>query len=90
MSNERMIPREALDAAIAAVKRYYSDEVPAGDQDAANAMLDACREAETACGVGLCKAADILVGILSYSGWKRDATNEDIYKVLEVLGWTVE
>jgi hypothetical protein len=33
--------------------------------------------------------ADLLCGILTYSGLKPDATNEDIYKVLEVLGWTV-
>lgn len=33
---------------------------------------------------------DLIQTILAYGGFKPNAENEDIYKVLEVLGWGVE
>lgn len=33
---------------------------------------------------------DFVTSFMGYGGLKPDATNEDIYKVLEVLGWEVE
>lgn len=37
-----------------------------------------------------CDIMPMLNSILSCFGMKQDATNEDIYKVLEVLGWEVK
>lgn len=87
--SEKKIPREALDEAIAAVRHYYSTETPAGEKEALNEMSSACRRAESAAGTGVCIVSDLLGSILTYSGLKREATNQDIYKVLEVLGWQV-
>lgn len=36
------------------------------------------------------RIVDLVQTIFSYGGFKPDATNEDVYKVLEVLGWTVK
>lgn len=36
------------------------------------------------------RMVDLVQTIFSYGGFKPDATNEDVYKVLEILGWTVK
>jgi uncharacterized protein YutE (UPF0331/DUF86 family) len=83
----KMIPKEKLDAAIEKVRDYYHGGY---DEDVLRDMMAACREVEKACGFSLHAMIDLLVGIVRHGGMKPDATNEDIYKVLEVLGWSVE
>ena len=36
------------------------------------------------------RIVDFVVCNIAYGGMKPDASNEDIYKVLEVLGWEVK
>ena len=36
------------------------------------------------------RIVDFVGSNIAYGGMKPDATNEDIYKVLEVLGWEVK
>ena len=81
---ERVIDKSKLDEAIEAVRHYYDPDV-FNEEGAAKEMIDIC---------GAVKPVDcfldLLTSILRYKGLKHNANNEDIYKVLEVLGWTVE
>ena len=76
-----------LDKAIEKARHYYDVSLPFDDKDVgefmdlSNAVSDQ---------LGLCIFSNLLASIFSYSGLKNDATNEDVYQVLEVLGWTVE
>ena len=81
----KTISKAKLDAAIEAVRRYYDpDEVNEGD--AAKKLLDICNAVKPFCIVII---SNLLSSIFSHRGIKADATNDEIYKVLEVLGWSV-
>lgn len=80
----KTIDKASLDKAIEAVRHYY-DPVVINEEGAAKEMLDICRAVKPIdCFI------DLLSSILRYKGLKHNATNEDIYKVLEVLGWSVK
>lgn len=66
--------------------RFHYGESEDGTQSA-RSFVDACVAVERSAGLCLCAISDLLACI--FPGLKPDATNEDIYKVLEVLGWTV-
>lgn len=82
----KTINKAKLDAGIDLVKRYYVDD----KMDVLRDMLATTNEAEQLAGLGLHSINELLTSITRPSGLKPDATNEDIYKVLEVLGWSVE
>lgn len=87
---DNKIPKEKLDDVLAVARHYYDLNTKAGDTDALTAMLASARDLEEEAEIGMHALLDVITGIVRYSGLKHDATNEDIYKVLEVLGWTVE
>jgi hypothetical protein len=60
------------------------------NRDLLDELSNACRELEESVDLGIVVFANLLSSILNRFGLKYDATNEDIYKVLEVLGWEVE
>ena len=82
MANNKTIVKANLDAAIEAVRDYY-DISTGTDLVDTRRMMNACYATGEMCISGL------LASILRYRGLKEDASNEDIYKVLEVLGWSV-
>ena len=86
--SEKKIPKAKLDRCIELSRRYFDVTGPL-NHDLLDEKIDACRDLEKTVGLGIVVFSDLLSGILNYYGLKRDATNEDIYKVLEVLGWQV-
>ena len=77
-----------LDKAIEQTRFYYDLDVRFEDKDV-HAYIGACRAAYAATEYNTVMC-DFLASLFSFHGLKNDATNEDVYKVLEVLGWTVE
>ena len=87
MADNKTISMAKLDAAIDAVRIFY---VVDSSKEHASAMFDACERAmlgKDASMYSLCNVISGIVGGPRCLG--QDATNEDIYKVLEVLGWSV-
>lgn len=84
--NERVMPKAKLDNLVLMCRGFYEDV----NNDTLDKMFEATRDLEKEVGLGTSSLQDVITGIIRYSGLKHDATNEDIYKVLEVLGWTVE
>lgn len=87
--SEKKIPKAKLDHCIELNRRYF-DVMSPFDDDLLNEKIDVCNELEREVKVGVVILSNLLSSIMAYSGLKNDATNEDIYKVLEVLGWEVE
>lgn len=87
--SEKKIPKAQLDRCIELNRRYF-DVMSPFDQELLNEKIDVCNELEREVKVGIMILSNLLCSIMAYSGLKNDATNEDIYKVLEVLGWEVE
>lgn len=83
--SEKKLSREKLDAGIELVRRYYHDD----DETVLNEMLDVTNKAGYEAGLTMHTIVELLTSILRCNGLKGNATNEDIYKVLEVLGWQV-
>lgn len=79
----KTVPKKALDAAIDAERKYYRSEVPLADLTASEKALAAATQQT------YIVWSELLSAILGYKGLKKDATNEDIYAVLRVLGWEV-
>lgn len=87
MANNKTISKAKLDAAIDAVRIFHVVDTTT---EQADAMFDACERAMLGKDASMYSLCNVLSGIV---GGRRclgqDATNEDIYKVLEVLGWSV-
>ena len=84
----KKIPKAKLDRCIELSRRYFDVTTPM-DHDLLDAKIEACNELERAVDVGYIVFSDLLSSVLTYHGLNNNATNEDIYKVLEVLGWQV-
>lgn len=85
----KKIPKAKLDRCIELNRRYF-DVMSPFDDDLLNEKIDVGNKLELEVKVGIMILSNLLSSIMAYSGLKPDATNEDIYKVLEVLGWEVE
>lgn len=89
---KKVVPRKALDALIEAVKDYNGsyDEGPGIMRKKLNAISEARNEIEvqaslrTAWGV-----ATFIDGLCGVYGMMPDATNEEIYMLLKMIGWEV-
>ena len=88
MSN-RVIDKSKLDEAIESARRWHDLDVPFEEKDV-NAHIDVCNSVEVISGIGSYCFASLFSSLFGFRGLKDDATNEDIYKVLEVLGWSVK
>ena len=87
----KTIGKALLDNAIDKCRAHYVSDGDGDISASASAFVDACTAVEKSAGLCLCAVSDLLASIYpQYKGLKPDASNEDIYKVLEVLGWTVE
>lgn len=83
----KTINKAKLDEAIELTRQYYFNDY---DEDVLKQMLAAGRAVEKAAGLRLHTMADLIGSIIGSTCLKPNCTNEDIYKVLEVLGWSVE
>lgn len=83
----KTISKPLLDEAINQTRYYFDVTIPHEQKDV-HTFIGATDVAYPKLDSGYI-LADLLSSILTYSGLKPDATNEDIYKVLDVLGWTV-
>ena len=86
--SEKKIPKAKLDRCIELSRRCF-DVMSPFDRELLNEKIEACNELDRAVDVRYIVFSDLLSSVLTYHGLKTDATNEDIYKVLEVLGWQV-
>ena len=84
----KVINKAKLDELIGMVREYWQDINLTLADERANKMVRFAAEHFTE----RLKICELLHAILGgkFCGLKHDATNEDIYKVLEVLGWVVE
>lgn len=83
MEKNRKFPKEMLDELIESVRdewRSYRDHVD---------TIALALSAEDRIGANWLYIANLLMAILSPSGFRPEATNEEIYEVLRVLGWEV-
>ena len=79
----KQIPKDLLDRAIAETKEYYRS----ADLQILNKLSDTTHEIEYATGIAWFALENLLGGILCSIGCKPDATNEDVYAILRLLGW---
>lgn len=82
---KRSIPKDLLDEAIVLTREYYSS----GSPEALSSLTDRSRRIEEKTGIWWNNIENLLSSILSYHGIKPDATPEDIYAILRLLGWEV-
>ena len=82
----KTIPKVWLDKAIAGVKEYWSNPK---DIQALDRISEATHEIEHAPAIVYFAVDNLLTGILCITGCKPDASNEDIYAILRLLGWEV-
>lgn len=84
---DKVINKAKLDELINMVRAYYHD----ADFDTAE---ERCRKylqfAQRHFEERWLAVVDFLQSVFPVAGFKPDATNEDIYKVLDVLGWVVK
>lgn len=78
-----IIPKKELDAAINADRKYYQG---GGTLESTTASFEAL---EKVTHVARTTWSELLMEIFAYSGLKKNATNEDIYAVLQALDWEV-
>lgn len=87
--SEKKLPKAKLEQAIELVKAYYDPTAFEVSHSKMKDMHEACCALERDVKLGSFVLLDFITCIVRYGGMNFDATNEDIYKVLEVLGWQV-
>ena len=85
--SEKKLPKAKLDWLIVACTAFYSASCESKRERALKEMSRATREFCDYPSVRPYALQDLITGMVRL---KPDATKEDVYKVLEVLGWTVE
>lgn len=83
---DKVLNKAKLDELIEMSRTYWQDIHPDLAQERCEKMSEYVKENFPK----LWHISELIHSILSYYGMKPDATNEDIYKVLEVLGWAVK
>lgn len=84
---KKIIPKELLDAAIDAERKYHRSEVTLANLIASEKALAEVTHSGNL--TAYTTWSRLLSAIFGYEGLKKDATNEDIYAVLQALGWEV-
>lgn len=88
MENNKTISKAKLDAAIKSARHWHDLSVPFEEKDI-EAYHDVCHSVRVVAGFGSYSFPCLFSALFGFQGLKDDATNEDVYKVLEVLGWSV-
>lgn len=79
------IPKTLLDEAISLTQEYYTS----GSAETLSHLNDIPRQIEDKTGIWWNHIENLLSSVLVYRGIKPDATPEDIYAILRLLGWEV-
>lgn len=85
---DKVINKAKLDELIVLIRAYLSSGGIGGEE-----MRERCNEIISFAGRNfpyMLRLVDLIHVILGLGGLNHDADNEDIYKVLEVLGWEVK
>lgn len=79
------IPKALLNEAITLTREYYVS----GSRETLSRLNDLSRQIEDETGIWWNNIENLLSSVLSYHGIKPDATPENIYAILRLLGWEV-
>lgn len=82
----KTLKKAKLDKLIEMIREYWTDL----NIDLSVERLNKMHEYKNKHFPKCCDIMPMLNAILSCYGLKKNATNEDIYKVLEVLGWEIK
>lgn len=80
---KKVIPKKLLDTCINADREYWSYDHNHYD------TISLFKELDAATGIDWYAMQCLMTALLTYRGLKRNATNEDIYAILRLLGWEV-
>ena len=83
---KKEIPKALLDRAIDLDREYWAGS---SDPFANERLIDLCTQIDSLAGVNWYSLQNFLSAVFPQRGLKHDATNEDIYAVLRLLGWEV-
>lgn len=85
---DKVINKTILESLIVAIRTYlYSDGI---DAEETKTRCDQITRFAALHFPNALRIVDLVSAIVSFNGFKPDATYEDIYKVLDVLGWVVK
>jgi hypothetical protein len=84
----KTISKAKLDAAIKSARYWHDLSVPY-EEKSVDAHYAVCKDAAMSGDLYEFCFPGFFSALFGYKSLKDDATNEDIYKVLEVLGWSV-
>ena len=84
----KTISKAKLDAAIESARYWHDLTVPLEEKNV-DAHFEVCKDAAMSGGLEEFCFPSLFSALFGYKSLKDDASNEDIYNVLEVLGWTV-
>ena len=79
------VPKALLDEAISLTQEYYTS----GSAETLSQLSNISRQIEAETGIWWNNIENLLSSVLSYRGIKPNATPEDIYAILRLLGWEV-
>lgn len=82
----KVIPKTLLDRVIDLNREYWSGS---SDPLANERIIDLCTRIDSLSGINWFSLHNFLSAVFPQRGLKHDATNEDIYAVLRLLGWEV-
>ena len=83
---KRPIPKALLDRAIELTMQYWhSASHPLAVED----IISLCMQIQDVTGINWFSLQNMLDSVFPVAGLKEDATNEDIYAILRLLGWKV-
>ena len=77
------VPKALLDEAISLTQEYYTS----GSAETLSQLSNISRQIEKETGIWWNNIENLLSSVLTYRGKKPDATPEDIYAILRLLGW---
>lgn len=83
---KKVIPKALLDKALDMEREHWGS---CGDPLINERIIDVCMEIEAIARINWFSINSLLSAILSVMGLKHNATNEDIYAILRLLGWEV-
>ena len=87
MENKKQILRKDLVEVLSLTREHYHGD---GLDDAnLRRRIEACIRIENCGGPGWLKIVDFVDALLGYKGIWREATNWDIFELLEKLGWKI-
>ena len=83
---KKVIPKTLLDNVIELAREYWTgSSYPFANER----QIDLCTKIDALVGINWYSLLNFMFAVFPQRGLKHDATNEDIYAVLRLLGWEV-